>query len=357
MSAPPINPRKAQLVGTKDLTLHAHLAIGLNMKERKAPPAQRKTLIATAAAYVRRYPNDSTRAIARYMAEDGVKGGNLRYQIQLCRNEVGRKSCRSEVSANHVTPRAKRDRQAAMRNIHCHTPAKILLFDIETSNLAADFGRCLCMGWMWLGDEKPHIASVRTSKAWGRDHTDDHTLVAEVQRVIKSADMLVSWYGLKFDVPFLNTRLIYYGLPLIPPSIPHVDLWRTSRYRLKLHSNRLASACDFFNLTPKTPIRGEAWVKASAGHKPSLRYVEEHCRADVLALRDAYLKLRPLVYNHPNVMLAVSEDDDGRGNCPACGSEKWVEDATHFGPVRSWIRMRCKDCGHQKSMSRQRGKR
>lgn len=308
---------------------------------------------AVVAKYVAKYHDWPTRKLARLVADsEGWNANTCRTLVTRCRNEagpVGNKHCRSV----YKTPRAKHDRVAAIQGrAPLATPAKILLFDIEASNLSANFGRCLCVGYMWLGDDKPKILSVRTSKAWGRDHTDDHTLVAEVQRVMKSADMWVGWYSSRYDVPFLQTRLLYYGLPLLPPTFPHIDLWRTCRYKLKLHSNRLASAVDFFGLTEKTPIKGEQWVRASAGHKPSLKYVEEHCSADVLALRDAYLVMRPLVYNHPNVQLATDPDAGQRDNCPACGSDKWVEDGTHFGPARAWQRMRCKACGYQRAMSR-----
>lgn len=222
--------------------------------------------------------------------------------------------------------------------------ARVLMFDIEATNLAADFGRTLCIGYMWLGDKDPSILTVRTCAAWGRDHTNDRQIVMDFRRILADSDCWVTWYGKKYDVPFLQTRLLKHGNHFIPP-VPHIDLWWTCKSRLKLHNNRLASASDFFNLTPKTPIRGEAWVRAGAGHKPSLKYVEEHCRADVLSLRDAYMIMRPLVYNHPNTSLITAF---GEG-CPVCGGDQFVDVGPHLGPKREWRRYRCKSCGHYKN--------
>jgi hypothetical protein len=240
-----------------------------------------------------------------------------------------------------MQPRPKAARTAAMSRKGNGNKARIILWDIECSNLSADFGRILCIGWMELGEDKPHIISSRTSKAWQKDPTDDRAVLAEARTVLANADLWVTHYGARFDVPFMQTRLLRLGFDPLP-YVPNVDTWRTMKYRLRLRSNRLATACDFFDLTPKTPLRGEQWVRAAAGHAPSLKYIEEHCAADVLALRDCYLLLRPLVYNHPNVGLA----DEATDVCPACGSDTWHEAGTHFGPKRLYTRWSCKHCKH-----------
>lgn len=197
--------------------------------------------------------------------------------------------------------------------------AKILLFDVESTDLDADFGTALAFGYKFLDDKKPRVLSITEyyppCKKCGRVATDtDKLLIEDAHKIISSSDMLVSWYGKGFDIPFLNTRAVEAGLPPLPP-IPHVDLYFTARTHLKLSSNRLASAQDFLQLpVSKTAILKRTWREAQAGIPSALKYVVDHCEKDVLVLEGAYLKLRPFVLTHPRVA--------GLGPCRVCGSTK-----------------------------------
>lgn len=222
---------------------------------------------------------------------------------------------------------------------------KILFFDIEASGLVADFAMMLCCGFKFLHEKKPFVIDIEQYP--GKKPTDDSKLVAKVADIINSADVIVSYYGNRFDIPFINTRLLKSDRKklIALPDASHVDLWRTARYKLKLHSNRLASVIDFLELNnKKTPVKGPQWLDAMAQDRNALKYIVDHCKADVLALEEAYMILRPLIAKHPRIRPVTPQ---ATYSCPNCGSVASQSKglATTTSGFRKQRRI-CKDCGH-----------
>ncbi len=223
--------------------------------------------------------------------------------------------------------------------------AKILSWDIEATNLSANFGTVLCIGYKWLGEDKTHMISVRDFKTrFKKDPTDDYMVLKEFAKVANEADVWVYHYGRRFDKPYVNTKLLMHGLPTLL-DVQDIDTWWYARHKLKLNNNRLDTVQKAFNLPDsKTPLDGPLWRRAGAGHVPSLRKVEEHCHYDVLCLEEAYLTLRPVIHNHPNIALL----DGVKGVCCTnCGSDNYVKKGlVPKGNSRVTLRQRykCKDC-------------
>ena len=218
---------------------------------------------------------------------------------------------------------------------------KILLWDLETTNLNADFGFILCGGVKELG-KKEKIYSLPEFKRFRTNSVDDKPLVKKLAEVLSEADVWVTWYGTFFDVPYLNSRLIQHGLDPMPP-IPHVDGWKIARNRLKLHSNRLASVSAFLSLQEKTPILQEHWLKAAAGYHDSIKYVTDHCRQDVIVLEEVYERIKPLALQHPNVAIGPT---GGTGGCPICGNlNTLVKRGFTMARTSKKQRYQCRKCG------------
>lgn len=217
---------------------------------------------------------------------------------------------------------------------------KILAWDLECSSLNADFGIILTFGSKIVGQGKPEVLNILDFP--GRD------LIAKEKNLLKvtssrllGADVWLGHYACYFDLPFLNTRLLYHHLPVLPPNFSLIDTWRISRNRLKLRSNRLNTIQGFLKLKDaKNAILPEQWIKAMGGHRPSMAYIVEHCRRDVLVLEEAYMRLRPLVLDHPSKGLI-----DGRGGCGVCGSPKLHARGFHVTRTRKYRRFQCQSCG------------
>lgn len=219
---------------------------------------------------------------------------------------------------------------------------RILFWDIESTHLNADFGYILCIGYKFAGEEKPTIIRIDDfKKAYKKDCTCDKKVVEAFKKVFETADVHVTWYGGKFDLPMVNSRLVAHGmLPMAP--VPHIDLWRTAKYQMKLASNRLANVQRFLGLpSEKTSVDGRVWLKAAAGFKDCLQYIVDHCYADIEVLEQAYDRMRPLIKAHPNLGLLAGK----KHCCPVCGSDDVIERGKRVVTASVFQRYQCQSCG------------
>jgi hypothetical protein len=165
-------------------------------------------------------------------------------------------------------------------------------------------------------------------------------LLIDVSKRLLDCDVWLTHFGTWYDIPFVNTRLLYHKLPTLP-QYAHIDTWRTARKALKLRNNRLITISEFLGTEDeKNAIKPEQWLRALGGHKPSLAYIIEHCRRDVLVLEEAYERLRPLVTDHPNKGII-----DGQGGCGVCGSARLQKRGFYITRTRKYQRFQCSDCG------------
>lgn len=217
---------------------------------------------------------------------------------------------------------------------------RITAWDIEASNLSADFGIVLCVGFKNVEKGKASVLNILDYSSGDLIKAEKRLLVDVSERLLDT-DVWLTHYGTWYDIPFVNSRLIYHDLPVLPPNFSHLDTWKISRNRLKLRNNRLITISEFLGTKDeKNAIKPEQWLRALGGHKPSMDYIVEHCRRDVVVLEQAYLRLRPLVLDHPNKGLL-----DGRGGCFVCGSERLQKRGVSVTRTRKYQRYQCTKCG------------
>ena len=221
---------------------------------------------------------------------------------------------------------------------------RILAYDIEASNLSADFGIVLCVGFLEVG-ANPKTAEVYNILDYtGKDNDlikAEKRLLVDVSARLLDSDVWLTHYGTWYDNVFVNTRLLYHKLPVLPANFAHLDTWKISRNRLKLRNNRLATISEFLGTNAeKDAIKPEQWLRALGGHRASMDYIVEHCRKDVVVLTEVYERLKPLVLDHPNRGLI-----DGRGGCGICGEQKLVKRGYHITRTMKFQRFQCSSCG------------
>lgn len=226
--------------------------------------------------------------------------------------------------------------------------AKILAWDLETSDLRADWGWIISAAWCDLSDPQRKIHHIRIDdyKGFNNDRTNDRSLCVDLANALSAADIWVTWYGDRFDIPFANTRLIAHGLDVLP-TIPSIDGWKAARNHLKMASNRLGSAAELVGAESKTPVGGALWRRARCGHRDGIDYVVEHNLQDIVVLGQVYDALRPVIRNHPNVNL-VEHSRDVRAKdvkCVACGSDRVHSRGYRIAKSRRSVRYQCQDCG------------
>jgi DNA polymerase elongation subunit (family B) len=215
---------------------------------------------------------------------------------------------------------------------------KVLLFDIEATNLSANFGYVLCIAYKWLHEKKVHTISITDFPRFKKDVTNDIDVLKAFEKVFNKADAVIHHYGDKFDIPFLQTRRLIHGLKVLP-AVSSIDTWKIVKYKLKLTNNRLATLIKSLGTpTQKTPLTGPIWTRAAAGHKASINYVKKHCIADAKSLEEIYLKIAPLMGNHPKI---------GRpGYCPVCDHGVVRSLGKRITNKTIYRRYVCCKCGH-----------
>jgi uncharacterized protein YprB with RNaseH-like and TPR domain len=220
------------------------------------------------------------------------------------------------------------------------TNMKLLAYDIEASSLNGDFGIVLCVGFKWVGSGKVSVLNILDYP--GKDLiAKEKNLLHDVSDVVITADAVLGHFSTYYDLPFLNTRLLYHRLPVLPPQISQIDSWKTARYRLKLRNNRLKTISEFLGTSEeKDAIKPEQWIRAMGGHGPSMDYIVEHCRKDVAVLEEVYQRLLPLIIDHPRRGGVIA----GK-TCPNCGADRLQKRGIHLTRTRRYQRFQCQKCG------------
>lgn len=223
---------------------------------------------------------------------------------------------------------------------------KIKCWDLECSSLNANGGFIICASIVEVPSSKVRTFRIDKYKGWKHDPWNDRDLVHDLVAYLGDSDLWVTYYGKRFDLPFLNTRVLYWrargAATELPTNVPHVDLYDTAKRKLKLHSNRLQVVSDLLGHGEKTPLELPVWLKAAGGHKPSIQYVVEHCEKDAIILARNYLDLRPLVPAHPHIGILGGGT---RYTCAACGSSKVQRRGTYATEASRRQRFQCQDCG------------
>jgi uncharacterized protein YprB with RNaseH-like and TPR domain len=161
-------------------------------------------------------------------------------------------------------------------------------FDIETSNLKANYG--IMFGYAIKTHNKDEIRKSWITEKDLRSGIYDKKVVQDCIDDLMKYDRIVTYFGTRFDLPFVRTRAAVHNLdfPLFG-QILHKDLYYLIRSKFQLHSNRLDVACEtILGDSLKTRINPTIWMQAMQGGKDALDYIEDHCDKDVIDLERLY---------------------------------------------------------------------
>lgn len=228
---------------------------------------------------------------------------------------------------------------------------KILIFDIETSNLSANLGFMIAFAWKWLGGKTKYktVLDYPNGKKFDPVYAD-RLLCEHVREVLNSADMWVTWYGALHDVPFLRSRFLLNNLKTFADAA-HFDGWKVAIKRLKFSRNGLNTFYNSLSSNPteikadKCPVHIHHWIRAATGDLNAIREVSKKGKNDVNKLELVFDKLKPFAGELlPN--LTYTEGNLGwRAICTVCYSinvRKW---GTRFKDDTLKQRWQCHGCG------------
>ena len=226
-------------------------------------------------------------------------------------------------------------------------PMKILLLDIESApltqyrwsmyqdsfdpaSLVSDT-YMLCWSAKWADEKEVMSSSVLKGKT---------SMLNEIRGLLHEADVVVHYYGSKFDIPMLNNEFL--REKLTPPSpYKQIDLCTIMKRSFRFASSKLQYISKHLGLGEKVKHEGfELWLKCMAGNKDAFRTMLAYNKQDVILLEKLYKRLLPWIELHPNH--GVYSDVDG---CPACGSTKFHARGTVATHNARYQRFQCQDCG------------
>ena len=173
---------------------------------------------------------------------------------------------------------------------------RIGFFDIEASHLKADFG--FPITWYILdGNNEYHGRTVTKDELFKHEYPDKN-LMKELVKELKNYDLIYTYYGTKFDLPFVRTRCVIMGIPFpFYGTLKHKDVYYTIRNKFNLHRKSLEVACEMLlGETNKTHWMASHWLKAIQGNQKSLDYIDDHCKNDVYDLKKLWEKVEEYAY-------------------------------------------------------------
>lgn len=221
---------------------------------------------------------------------------------------------------------------------------KILYFDLETTGLRADWDNIICACYAW-DDGKVHTLKRVNYKP--KNLLDDKGVAEAMAEQIRKANVVVGHYSSRFDWPFLATRMEKWQLPPLPVpqrDVKHVDTWRIARFKMKFGSNRLDNIAKFLGVKArKTGIHQDTWQLARIGDKKALKYIYEHCVADIEVLREVFQRIKHMA--PVSAMGNVANMTNDFDNCPRCGGGPLHARGFSYTATGRRQRYQCQECG------------
>jgi len=156
-------------------------------------------------------------------------------------------------------------------------------FDIETSNLRADFSIILSAVIKPFGKD-PIVFRADEYKSWNKDRSNDADLVTDISDELRKHAIVITHYGQKFDIPFLRAKMVKHQLEPLPPMFG-IDSWRIAKNNFAVSSRRLANLVSFFDIGEKGGVDGPLWMRAAYdADSDALDAIVEHNIIDCVEL-------------------------------------------------------------------------
>lgn len=171
------------------------------------------------------------------------------------------------------------------------------IFDLETTDLLGDRGVVLCGVILSSKARKPIIIrSDETNPHWDEGRrSDDRGTISQLVDILEEHDVLVAHNGTRFDVPFLRSRMIRWGMKPLRDR-PIVDPCQVAFRKLRVR-NSLQALRDHLRIKAnKTPLDMAVWMAAILdGDRAAMDEIVQHCVQDVRVLAEVLGHVKPYV--------------------------------------------------------------
>lgn len=245
-----------------------------------------------------------------------------------------------------------------------------LIFDIETSpegnwtwgrykqntigNLRPNYQ--LSNVYTWHGTGEYHFIGQNQDPKYIPDNPyrkprriQDRWVLAQMWHLFDMAEIVVAHNGNKFDIPFVNGRMMHYHVA--PPSpFASIDTLAVVKKHARFASNRLNDlGYQLLNDTKKQHYGISTWLGCMAGDLKMWEMMEAYNLQDVVLLEELYELLIPWI-KRPKHLAVPNANRWMEGKpveCPfpGCGGEKlWARKKRTTGAGLTYRQYQCQKC-------------
>ena len=176
--------------------------------------------------------------------------------------------------------------------------AKTLIYDIETSPNVGWFWRAgynqtitheqimkerkiICVSYKWSNKEDVY------NLVWNNKQ-DDKFLIEQFVPVLNEADLIVAHNGDRFDIKWLRTRALIYGIEMLP-HYKQFDTLKVAKAKCYFNSNKLDYISKVLGFEGKIRTDIDLWKRICfENDRESLKEMLDYCDEDVRQLEKVY---------------------------------------------------------------------
>lgn len=166
---------------------------------------------------------------------------------------------------------------------------ELVCFDLEMTGLGGNYNSVLC-GSLKPYKQKPYTFLIKRPGA-------DKEVCKQISEELNQYKVHVSFNGKGFDVKFLNTRLIYWELPVLERR-HHLDVLLVARQKVRMRGKSQAALLSWLETTEeKMSVPPGYWNAVLANPKKYLPIMRKRCESDTIGLEALYERFKHLVSN------------------------------------------------------------
>ena len=171
---------------------------------------------------------------------------------------------------------------------------RIGYLDIEGFGMGFSADTGCVMTYCILSEDGELISNFATPKELLSDQMDKR-LMSDLCNDLRKFDKIITYYGKRYDVPYLRTRSLGYGLDFPKyKELNHIDVYDIIKHKFSFRRRSLEASCRYFNIPSKGHRFGfEMWRKAFQGRKDAMKNILLHNIEDVESLQALYHIVAP----------------------------------------------------------------
>lgn len=167
---------------------------------------------------------------------------------------------------------------------------RIGYLDIETTGFESDYHHILTYCIKVKNKNEYYTGTITKEDLDNR--VFDIPIIKKLCADLFTFDVIYTYFGTKFDIPFMRGRAIHNGISFPEfGMVKHKDVYYMVKRLLKIHANRLEYAADFLKVRTKNHVDGEVWMLARLGDVKALKTVLHHNKLDCDDLEKVHKKL------------------------------------------------------------------